>query len=176
MKIKKVINIFGGPGSGKSVLAAELFTHMKKIGMNVELITEYAKMLTYEERRNILSEDQLYVFAKQHRKIFRVRNVVEYVIVDSPLLLSEIYFNDTNIYDKEMFKDFVQMTFNKYPNFNIYLQRNISLKYQEVGRNQNEVEAKEIDNEVYKLLEDNNIRRTIWTVGYGSLDSIVERL
>ena len=51
MKLKMIINIFGGPGVGKSTVAADLFVIMKKEGYSVELVTEYAKELTYEKKR-----------------------------------------------------------------------------------------------------------------------------
>jgi adenylylsulfate kinase-like enzyme len=40
-----VINLFGGPGTGKSTLAAALFTDLKMKGINAELVTEFAKDL-----------------------------------------------------------------------------------------------------------------------------------
>lgn len=46
----KVINLFGGPGIGKSTLAAGLFEHMKIAGFNVELVNEYAKDMVWEQR------------------------------------------------------------------------------------------------------------------------------
>jgi adenylate kinase family enzyme len=64
----KVINLFGGPGSGKSTLAAGLFERMKIQGLSVELVTEYAKDMVWERRGNIL-DDQLYILAKQHRRL-----------------------------------------------------------------------------------------------------------
>ena len=56
-----IINIYGGPGVGKSTGAAMIFAKMKMLGINCELVTEYAKTLTYEKRFEILQENQLYV-------------------------------------------------------------------------------------------------------------------
>lgn len=41
------INIFGGPGVGKSTISSGLFYQMKTRGYKVEFISEYAKDLTY---------------------------------------------------------------------------------------------------------------------------------
>lgn len=154
MKLKYVINFFGGPGTGKSVAASELFVTMKKKGMNVELITEYAKDLTWEARYNILEQDQLYIFAKQHRKLLRIKDHVEYAITDSPLLLSSIYFNqDTSLYPKQEFINLVNETFNQYPNINVLLIRNKNFKYQQIGRNQNSYEAEKIDEKMVHYLD-----------------------
>ena len=45
----KVINLFAGPGTGKSTTAAGLFYKMKSKGYMVELVTEFAKDLVYQE-------------------------------------------------------------------------------------------------------------------------------
>lgn len=74
----KIINLFGGPGVGKSTLAATTFAHMKQEGYSVELVTEYAKQLTWEGRTNALS-NQIYVFAKQLHNIFRLKGQVDYL-------------------------------------------------------------------------------------------------
>ena len=87
----KVINLFGGPGVGKSTAAAGLFYEMKKRQLSVELVTEYAKDMVWEKRWNIL-DDQLYILAKQHRRIARLaEHGIEYVITDSPISLGLVY-------------------------------------------------------------------------------------
>ena len=45
----KIINIFGNPGSGKSTIAAYLFTALKSRNIEVELVTETAKDLVWDE-------------------------------------------------------------------------------------------------------------------------------
>lgn len=58
------VNLFGGPGAGKSTTAASLFAEMKKLGKNVELVTEVAKDFVWEERQKTL-EIQPYITVKQ---------------------------------------------------------------------------------------------------------------
>ena len=43
MKETLVINLIGGPCSGKSTIAAELFARLKKMGIHCELVSEYIK-------------------------------------------------------------------------------------------------------------------------------------
>ena len=38
-----VVNLYGAPGSGKSTGAAYIFAKLKMLGVNCELITEFAK-------------------------------------------------------------------------------------------------------------------------------------
>lgn len=114
----KVVNIFGAPSSGKSTAAAGLFWRMKCAGMSVELVSEYAKSCVFEDRMNLLNEDQLYIFAKQHRALFRIKDTYDYAIMDSPIILSSIYRKPESFYDEEHFNDLLLSTFNKYDNIN----------------------------------------------------------
>ena len=54
----KVINLWGGPGCGKSTTAAGLFSIMKMRGHKVELVTEYAKELTYDRNLTITKDEE----------------------------------------------------------------------------------------------------------------------
>lgn len=159
MEQKLVINIFGGPGVGKSTIAAGLFYRMKCQHYDVELIEEYAKHLVYQNRLNVLQKDQLTILSKQHSKLRDVLETRSIAIVDSPLLLSRIYFNkDLNIVDPFLFGPVVIQLFNAYPNFNIYLERNPDLPYETKGRVQEtKEEAMEIDEKVKMFLKLNSI-------------------
>jgi len=146
----KVINIFGGPGTGKSTTAAGLFFEMKKMGLNVELVTEYAKDAVWEKRYDLL-DDQIYIFAKQHRRISRlIGHGIDWVITDSPIPLGLVYLREGTL--GQSFPDLVMEVFGTYSNRNFLLQR--QWKYNPVGRNQkDEEEALVYDQKVSDLLE-----------------------
>ena len=75
----KVINFYGGAGIGKSTIAADIFSKLKRKGHRTELVGEYAKWLWYQNATDIV-EDQLYLFAEQvHRLKTLERYGVEYV-------------------------------------------------------------------------------------------------
>ena len=151
-----VINLFGGPGTGKSTTAAGLFYEMKSRGYKVELVTEFAKDLVYQESYFRL-KDQLMILARQNHKLWVLKDKVDYAIVDSPLLLSQHYYQDNGDYDEKLFKDFVLDTYNRYNNLNILLKRNIDEHpYQEYGRSQTLNEAIEIDKSIKNILESVN--------------------
>lgn len=148
-----VINFASGPGKGKSTTAAGLFYKMKVHGHNVELINEYAKDMTWEKRDNIL-EDQLYILAKQNRKLERLRGKVDYVITDSPLFLGLAY---TKKDYHETFKPFVMDVWRSYNNVTFFLTNDGTLTYQESGRNQNEEQSNELDGIILNLMRENRV-------------------
>lgn len=144
----KVINLIGGPGSGKSTTAAGLFNLMKLQGIKCELVVEYAKEIVYEGRK---TDDQLYILAQQNKRLRRLEKHVDYVITDSPLLLSIIYASDY----PDSLHQLVLDLYNKYDNMLVFLERN--KPYEKYGRTQTLEEAVDIDNLIRKLLNVQNI-------------------
>ena len=86
------INLYGPPGSGKTTLATELFCHLKKQGVNCEIVNELAREWAYQNRP-IQSLDQIYLFASQMHKedTLLSRNKVDVIISDSPVYLNAFY-------------------------------------------------------------------------------------
>lgn len=147
-----VVNMYGGPGCGKSTLAAAIFAEMKNRGLEAELVPEYAKKCVWEHTEATLN-DQLYVFAKQHHMIQALDGQVDYIIVDSPLLLSTIYGNTSSA-----FKYYVFETYNRYNNINIFVERN--KPWHPAGRVQTESEAIELDARIYSMLKNYGLQIT----------------
>ena len=154
----KVINLFGGPCTGKSTVAAGLFFLMKTSNRKVELISEYAKQMVWEERTPIF-KNQLYLLAKQNHRQDMLRGKVDYCITDSPLLLNLAYTPDTYY---PSFKELVREVWHSYNNINFLLNR--KFKYETVGRYQNETEANKVSEIINGILTKNKIE-------YNSLDA-----
>lgn len=143
-----IVNIYGGPGAGKSTTAAGVFSQLKLKGINCELVTEYAKDLTYERRHNTL-ENQIYVFAKQYHRIHRVlSHDVDFIITDSPILLSLAYLQDNSVAAAE-FRSLVKAV---HESMNTLDYKILRVKpYKKYGRSQNEEEAVSIDTKINEL-------------------------
>ena len=157
---QKILNIqlFAGPSAGKSTISSGLFYNMKIQGYNVEFIAEYAKGLTYSQDYTKL-KDQLMVFANQYHKFFRTKDSnIDYLIHESPALMTLAYFTEDEIIKEEFFSPLVVNMYNNMNNLNIFLERNLDNGYQQFGRNQTLEEAIEIDNKILKILDDNNIQ------------------
>ena len=142
-----VINLYAPPGTGKSTTAAGLFHNMKLMGMNVELVTEFAKDMVWAGRKKEMA-NQCYITAKQFHKMFRLVGEVDWIITDSPLLLGLIYRNDDYF---EHYDDFLVEQFNAFNNHNIMLKR--VKPYNLQGRLQNETESDAMKDDFVRLLE-----------------------
>lgn len=153
----KVINLFGGPGSGKSTTAAGLFYHMKLMGLKVELVTEYAKDLVYAGQLGTMLEQQEYIFAEQNWRLQRLLDHVDWAIIDSPILLSSVYpqMNQQQHGTRPwpalpQFIALVKAQFETYDNVNLVLER--PDEYQEWGRERSKEEAVDIDKMINQAL------------------------
>lgn len=131
----KTVNLFGGPGSGKSTAASGLFHEMKKHWISAEYVPEFAKELVWSDSHHMLSE-QNYIFAEQERRLNRLRSKVEVAVSDSPLLLSSFYAPATY---PDSFHESVFDFFHSYDNLNIFVDR--SHEYMLEGRVQDERNA-----------------------------------
>lgn len=150
MKQTLVINLIGGPGSGKSTCASGIFYQLKKLGINCELALEFAKDKVWEESIKIL-DDQLYVFGKQYHKLFRLNGKVDVIITDSPLLISILY----NKTPSEYFDKLVVEQYHTFNNLLFFINR--AENYQTEGRLQTKEESEGLDNIIKEILQDNNI-------------------
>jgi hypothetical protein len=143
----KVVNFFAGPGAGKSTAAAGLFYVMKNHGESVELVREYAKELTYDLDHDTLADQQA-VFEEQLRRQVIILGEVDYLITDSPLLMSSVY----GPHYPASFHREVEASFDAYENINIFVRA--KKPYQTYGRSQTESEARAIDLRVRSILGD----------------------
>lgn len=161
MKKTKIINLFGGPGIGKSTTAAKVYHELQMNGYECDLPYEFPKQIAWEDNRSQIT-DQLFVFAGQHRNILRSYGKVDYIILDSPILLSLVY---KNLYNSDFpsllygnnFDSMALDVFRGYENINFNIERVSEKEYFDGGRFQTLTESMKIDNEVIKLLEGNDI-------------------
>jgi GTPase SAR1 family protein len=145
-----IVNLYGQPGAGKSTNASRLFSILKDEGINCELITEFAKDLVWEDR-NVTLKNQIYIFAKQYHKIYRIKDKVDVIITDSPILLSAFY-DDSNF---ENFLPLIKEVNSSFNLLNVFLNR--VKKYNPIGRLQTEKESDEIYLKLKNFINENSI-------------------
>ena len=166
-----VVNLIGSPGAGKSTLAAMVFTKLKVLGVNCELVTEYAKDKTWEKNDTALA-NQVYVFAKQFYRMDMCSGKVDVLITDSPLIMSPIYNKDKGI-DKPL-KELVRAINEKYRNLYFFVNR--VKKYNPIGRSQTEEESDMISTKLRKMLESYGIKYTEIPGRTESSEKVIEQV
>jgi hypothetical protein len=150
----KVINLFGGPGTGKSTTAAGLFHQLKLMNVNCEYVQEYAKDKAWEHG-NTFSETpkvfqaQEYIFGKQHFRMRRCSQDVELIITDSPLFLGLIYMPED--FPIPSIRPAIREAYDLYDNLNVFLKR--EKVYNPKGRLQTEDKAKDLDLQIKGMLD-----------------------
>ena len=176
--MSKIINIFGGPGIGKSSIAAGITYKLKKNHISCDQPYEFPKLLAWDDNHSAI-QDQLYVLANQHRGIVKSYGKVDYIVLDSPILLSLTYRNyykgteyPSSLYG-ESFDKMVLDTFNQYDNINIVLDRADGVHNND-ERYQNLEESKELDIVIENTLIKNNIPFYKIKVDDDTVDNIIK--
>jgi len=158
-KKRIIINLVGGPGSGKSLYSAYLFTMLKIKGYNVEYTQEYAKDLVWRKKYDVLRNQHI-VSYHQYKALKGAAKYVDAVITDGSLIHSFYYnrYTEINYSNIELTEEQIEKYFNKFENIVIYLKRNPKYPYQKEGRYQTEEEAKEIDKKMKNILKEKRIK------------------
>jgi nicotinamide riboside kinase len=159
----KVINLYAGSGAGKSTIAAGLFYEMKLRGLNVELVREYVKTMAWQGIK-IGPYDQPYIFGMQLKHESTLYGKVDYIITDSPLLLSpvyELYYRGDAITEESANKFIKKACENGVEHINFFLNR--TQPFDTKGRFETEQQAKEVDDLLKKKLND-------WGYNYVNID------
>lgn len=164
-----VINLFGAPGAGKSTGAAYVFSKLKMLGVNAELVTEYAKDKVWEENGAVF-KNQAYIFGKQYFRMSRLCGKVDVVVTDSPLLLSSFY-NSCDILGEE-FEALVNNVFNSYDNINAFIGR--VKEYNTAGRFQSEEDSYLVERALRAFLSEQGVACRYYTGNMYGYDCLVE--
>lgn len=163
--MKKIICLYGGPGAGKSTIAAEVFCLLKKQNFNCEMNREYVKEWVWEGR-SIKEGDQTYFFAKQSRKERQyIEQKLDFIITDSPLILTHFYGLKYDPMERECNTSLIMLqhhhVFCKKHGYKVehfFIKR--KEQYNPSGRMQTEEEAKAYDLEIRQLLTSLDIKLT----------------
>ncbi len=166
-----LINLFGVPGAGKSTAAAYIFSRLKMMDINAELITEFAKDKVWEESKEVFN-NQAYIFGKQYFRISRCAEKVDVVVTDSPLLLS-IFYNNSELLGKE-FDKLVIKVFKSFESLNYLLDRD--KPYNPKGRFQTEEESNTLYEPLSKLLDDNAVEYVTLKSNVENYEKIIQHI
>lgn len=159
MKKKKeaiVVNLIGGPGCGKSILSAKLFVKLKKKYVSCDISFEYIKRKLREKALKVI-ESQIYIFGKQQFQLFTMKDEVEVIVTDSPIILSTIYDKT----ECPHLRALILKEFRSYTNLTYFIDRDEDVEYEQEGRYQDLEGAKKVDKMVKKFMDDHEIPYTV---------------
>lgn len=172
-----IVNIYGGPGAGKSTTALQLVAELKKLGYHADYVSEVAKELVYAKDFEHLDgtlKNQSKILSEQKRRLDIMLDNVDVVVTDSPLLLNTVYL-------KENAPEYIESVFSQYENYNNYnvvVERDLSVEFEQEGRIHNLEESIKKDGEINTLLDSHNIdyQRFDRNNIAGILDGIISKI
>jgi len=165
-----VVNLGGGPGTGKSIIASEIFVRLKREFVSCEISSEYIKRKIREDARKVI-QNQIYIFAKQQFQLFGMKDNVDVIITDSPIFLSAVY-DETQC---PHLLALIMKEYNSYKNLTYYIERDTKVAYEQEGRYQDETGAKLVDDKVKNFMIENKIEyKTLKGIGQDSLSIVVD--
>lgn len=151
-----IINVYGGPGVGKSTSASYLYYLLKTQNENVELVREYVKSWAWEGRKFSVY-DEIYFLGKQVRHESMLFGKVEWIVTDAPVYMTAYY---ASMYCQPQLAQGVaaaaqafyqQAKDDGHQHLHVVLNR--TLPYQAEGRYQTELQALGVDEGVQKMLQ-----------------------
>ena len=166
----RIVNLFAGPGVGKSITAAALFAELKYRGHNTELVLEFAKDAAWEGRGPDFFAAQTYITGQQTYRIHRVIDKVEFVITDGPVLQSIAYV--TEDYKAQSLKHVIREHHDSDESINILLKR--TMPYDPNGRYQNAETALLVDEVIHDMLIEQGVIFTMLDMSRDTPFQIIE--
>lgn len=146
-------NLFGGPGIGKSMRAAEIY-----LKGETELVQEFVKPKAFRNELT-LGWDCVRTFSCQLKRELELLDYVD-IVTDSPLLLQVVYAKENGCIAWEQLRDIALKFEEDYESVNYVLQR--CFPYKDGGRFGDEEDARILDDLITTSLD-------AWGVEYETL-------
>ena len=149
-----IVNLFAGPGAGKTTCAWEIAAELKKVGLVVEYVAEVAKEYVWDERFDMLDgtvEHQRQLFEEQNHRVQRLLGKVDVIVTDCPVLLYIMYLKQAA---PELEKT-ILTTFKAQRNFNFFVRRGKG--FEQNGRIHDLSQSIELDKKIIQFLQEHNI-------------------
>lgn len=144
------INIFGCPGSGKSKLAADVFSYLKENHIPCELSLEVIKDYAYQEipiEGYINLDAVVQHLKKEHMLLTKAK--VKAVITDSPVVLGLFYAKHFKALGYRGLEAIIVEHEKLFPSINIMLRQNTTFPYDTKGRYQTKQESSDLQYKIF---------------------------
>jgi nicotinamide riboside kinase len=166
------ICFFGGPGVGKSTLAAQLFGWLKAENFDAELVQEFVKTWAYQQRR-LKSFDHVFTFASQlHTEDLYLQSGVNIIVTDSPVLLQVMYQYMRQLPGQVEMRHVAELFEDQHPSINFLVKRKVDYKPQ--GRYETPEAAAAIHDRIVRYLDQWSVPFT--EVEPGNLSAVIDIL
>jgi len=146
-----VINLIGGPCSGKSTVAAELFARLKKMGVHCEKVDEYIKERIYEENKT-MPLNQIPIFGMEHYSLTNKLGKVDCIVHDGSFINNIIYKQGEN----PEFDTLIVSEYKKFVNLDFFIKRG-NIEFEDYGRIHNLKQSKELDKIIKETYNNYNL-------------------
>ena len=170
-----VVNVFGGPGCGKTAMAWEICERLRREGFLVEYAPEYAKELTWDASSKAATElersharelldgrpdHQMAIVREQHRRISRCIGQVDFVVTDGPLVQTLAYMRGADSKSPDIRRLYAKVREQTvelarlYPTFDLLAKRSGARDYPQAGTDYTRDQALAVDRTVRALLDE----------------------
>ncbi|MDT8992015.1 hypothetical protein RQP54_14175 [Curvibacter sp. APW13] len=172
----KVINIIGGPGCEKSLVAAAIKVYLNVHGKTVEGIPDFAKTLVWQQNYEVL-KNQYFIAQRQFEMLSLVDGQVQFLLNECSLP-QVMYYNETypdNICDIAKTREQILEWHGQFDNINLLVERS-DRKYVHTGRFQDEEQARTVDRGLRALLEREGLPFTTVTPSVDAVNALAQSL
>lgn len=172
-----VINLYAGPGSGKSTTSRALSSLFGGNGISSIAPIEIPKLHVWEKSFKDLS-DQLKIFANQKYSQDLCHEKYKISVVDSPLLMQMVYMEQNKSKNTKELESLILNAFkeNKDDTINFFLKR--EHKYSNYGRVHTEDQSQQLNNKIINVLIQNKVNfKSFYThpfIGFEIFNELVE--
>ncbi len=148
------LNLYAGPGAGKSKLAHFLADQLGRDGYPVELSAEVIKPDAYRGDWPTPWKNFSAIFAKQlDQERVWIESGVKHVVTDSPIFLQCFYMATRNAKPTIGCLHLARAWEEDFPAVNIFLDRSDRIQFEQAGRYQDKKESERIDASLLAFLE-----------------------
>lgn len=147
-----VVNLFGGPGAGKTTFAARLFAELKMRSVEAACPEEHAKIALWQGREYLL-DNQMILLGRGWDTVVSLSDKVEVIILDSPILFMSHYAGPS---EPQCFHDTVADYHRRTDRLNLVVQRDTTLPYSTSGRRETAEQASLVDAQLKQVLTVNH--------------------
>jgi len=153
--------ILGAPGSGKSTLSSGLLYFSKLFLFKADAVPEVAKW-DYYKGVDFSAEDYEYKKFNAQKDLESIYpENLEITICDAPLIISAIYANYYRGENSSIAKDMLNLAQQHKHRYTHFLISRKLIKFEDFGRNENEIQSEQIHAKTLEVLEKLEINYTI---------------